>query len=44
MAIVSLVGNPPVTKPSRIYVTSTVAHTDEISVNEGTSPQEARHS
>ena len=28
-------------RPSRIYLTSMVARADEITVNEGTSPQEA---
>ena len=31
-------------RPSRIYLTSVVARADKIIVNEGTSPQEARHS
>ena len=44
MAIVLLVGNTPITKQSRIDPTSTGARTDEITVNEGTSPQEAHHS
>ena len=33
-------GTLPSQRPSRIYVTSMVAHIDEITVNEGTSPQE----